>query len=78
MEMESIHLKQKKKKKQMAAKSDIYMREPDVVCIYHNSDEDEQKLLENGLNQLVLHHSFHYEGDIAKPYHSRGRITDIL
>jgi hypothetical protein len=67
------------KKKQIAAKSDIYMREPDVVCISDNSYEDEQKIFGNGLNELHLHPAFHYyESDIAKPYHSRGKISNIL
>jgi hypothetical protein len=41
------------------------MREPDVMCISDNSDEDEQKILANGLNELALHPAFHYEGDTA-------------
>jgi hypothetical protein len=73
-------LETKKKEKKMAAKSDHYMREPDVVCIYHNSDEDEQKLLlGDGLNELDYIQLFHYyEGDTAKPYPSRGRISNFL
>ncbi len=46
--------------KQMAAKSDNYMREPDVVYISDNSYEDEQIILRNGLNELLLHPAFHY------------------
>jgi hypothetical protein len=45
----------------MATKSDNYMREPDVMCISDNSDEDEQKILANGLNELASHPAFHYE-----------------
>jgi hypothetical protein len=50
----------------MAAKSNNYVSvESDVMCIFDNSDEDDCKLLENGLDELALFPAFHYEGDTA-------------